>query len=79
MCVRVTWNRGLNVRPLPSLYAPAFAYIYPNVVVEITRKVDVTEIIGGKPFAETWAQVNDGWNFAMKVGDRIYAEDTPCP
>lgn len=75
LCARIVWNRpftdfDLGIRPSASLSNISDgAYTY-NRVIPIEAVVTVGP--------DTWAQVNRGQFFAIKIGATVYSKIVPC-
>ena len=73
LCVRVTWNKVLNVRHSPSMYNLSYLVnISPNALVPVEGIIENPE--------GTWGVINDRMYFAMflKSNNRTYAVKEIC-
>lgn len=70
-CAYVSWSRGLNIRPSPSLFNVSIGYYLFDKYVPIEGTVENSE--------GTWAKVNYGQYFALKIGIKEYAKLIACP
>ena len=70
-CAYVSWSRGLNIRPSPSLFNVSIGYYLFDKYVPIEGTVENSE--------GTWAKVNYGQYFALKIGIKEYAKLISCP